>query len=145
MILKKIKILLFISVTVSCNSNIPEVNCSSLNKEEGKYYLDTNLYSGNCLFFNDGNLAELRSIKKGLHKKTIGYWDTGEVKYTGRMKTHSINGTYKEYYKSGSLAKKGRFKMGYYHGKWTFTREDGKILRITTFNKGKVVSEIDKN
>jgi hypothetical protein len=35
--------------------------------------------------------------------------------------------------------------MGYYNGRWKFTDEAGRILRITTFKKGKIISETTKN
>ena len=61
------------------------------------------------------------------------------------MKNDSLNGSFREYYRSGKIAKKGKFKMGYYNGRWKFTDEDGRILRITTFKKGKIISETTKN
>ena len=129
---------------ISCNTDTIEVNCSVLYKEGIKHYLDDSLYSGNCLVFKDENLAESRIIKNGVHKSTIGYYDTGEVKFTGGMKRDSLNGVYKEFYKSGKIAIQGKFKMGYYDGRWRFTQENGVLLRITTFKNGQVVSEIDK-
>ena len=129
---------------ISCNTDTMEVNCSALYKEGINYYLDDNLYSGNCLVFKDENLAEKRRIKNGVHKSTVGYYDTGEVKFSGGMKRDSLDGVYKEFYKSGKIAKKGRFNMGYYDGKWKFTREDGVLIRITTFKDGKIISEIDQ-
>ena len=137
----------FISIFLfmSCNTDIMEVNCSSLNKEGIQYYLNNNLYTGNCISSQYGELAEDRRIKKGIHKSTIGYHESGEVKFTGGMKNDSLSGVYKQFYKSGELAIRGRFKKGFYEGKWRFFREDGVLQRITIFKNGKITSEIDKN
>ena len=130
---------------ISCNTDTIEVNCSVLYKEGIKHYLDDSLYSGNCLVFKDENLAESRKIKNGVHKSTVGYHESGEVKFTGGMKNDSLNGVYKQFYKSGELAIRGRFKKGFYEGKWRFFREDGVLQRVTIFKNGKITSEIDKN
>lgn len=145
-ILMKLKLFLFIiPVLVSCNIESNEVNCNVLKKTDTKYSIDDKLFTGNCLTFKNGVTTESRKIKNGLHKKTIGYWDTGEIKYTGGVKRDSLNGSYREYFRSGKIAKKGKFKMGYYEGRWKFTDESGRLLRITTFKKGKIISEINKN
>jgi len=136
---------ILISITISsCNNDLIEVNCESLSKTGIKYYLDDSLFNGNCLQYSGVVLKENKLFKNGMHKKTVGYYDTGEIKYRGGMKNDSIHGTYKEFYKSGKLAKKGKFKMGFYDGKWQFIREDGVILRITIFKNGQVISETDK-
>ena len=129
----------------SCDRELNEVNCSALKKNGIEYYVDDDLYSGICLVFDKDVLVESRKIQNGVHKTTIGYWNSGEVKYTGGMKKDSLNGSYREYFRSGKIAKKGRFKMGYYDGRWKFTDEAGRLLRITTFKKGKIISEINKN
>lgn len=129
----------------SCDRESNEVNCSALIKNGIEYFDDDDLYSGICLVFDKDVLVEKRKIQNGLHKTTIGYWNSGELKYTGGMKNDSLNGSFREYYRSGKIAKKGKFKMGYYNGRWKFTDEDGRILRITTFKKGKIISETTKN
>ena len=144
----RLKILIFaitLSILYSCDRESNEVNCNALKKNGIKYFVDDNLYSGICLVFDKDVLVESRKIQNGLHKTTIGYWNSGEVKYTGGMKKDSLNGSYREYFRSGKIAKKGRFKMGYYDGRWKFTDEAGRLLRITTFKKGKIISEINKN
>ena len=138
-------IILCIPLIYSCNTKTEEINCSALNKIGIEHYIDSVLYSGNCLIYNGKTISESRKIKKGLHKNTIGYWDTGEVKYTGGMKNDSLNGIFKEFYRSGKIAIKGKFNMGFYDGKWKYSREDGTLQRITIFKKGKVVSETNKD
>jgi len=144
--MKKLSLFILTSLILSsCNSESNEIKCKALTKEGIKHLDDGKIYSGNCLVYKNDIIAESRKIQNGIHKKSIGYWDTGEIKYTGGIKNDSLNGVYREYYKSGRIAKKGKFKKGYYHGRWKFVREDGVVLRVTKFNKGKVISEVNKN
>jgi antitoxin component YwqK of YwqJK toxin-antitoxin module len=142
-----IKLFSYIILLNSCTSENNQVKCSSLEKNGITYIIDGKPYSGECLTFysESDNINEKRVIKSGIHKKTIGYYETGELKFTGNMKNDSVNGAYKEYYKSGNLAIQGKFKKGFYEGRWKFLNEDGLLLRITKFKKGQIVTEMNKN
>ncbi len=94
--------------------------------------------------------GELKSIKifnenKEQTGKYIEYWENGFVKNEGEYKDEKRNGIFREYYQNGNTKFEGIIKNDIPQDKQYFSNNKGKIIKIETWKKGKLVKTEEKS
>ena len=121
------------AVTVSCSKH---VNQYKDGRKNGKW-----TYKSKPGGYSVGK------YRKGIEKGTWKYFEQDKLY---RVERHRGNtSSIKFYYPGGRISSKGETRMDttltdvhwYYHGKWTYYNERGKVTEIRTYEKGKIVDE----
>ena len=152
--MKKIILFYFLAFAfISCDSYTIEydnpIACNDLINNNGLTVykgLPDKKYSGSCYeYSSEGLKTELKSFTKGIpHGMHLGYYYPEEtILFKGFKKKGEIHGEYVRYHKNGQINMKGKFKNGYYTGKWNYFNEKGDIDERKTYFQG-IESESEK-
>jgi antitoxin component YwqK of YwqJK toxin-antitoxin module len=99
---------------------------------------------GRYELYTDGDHLSIRGELE--NNKNNGVWTyfypSGKIESKGLFKDDTLIGKWTWYYEDGTIKEEGYYKNGEREGKWMAYNEYGIIQSQTTFEKGKVTSEI---
>lgn len=115
-------------------------NYEEIKNEGGKSY--TTIYFDKVFeYYPTGELKSIITFNKDKEQtgKFIEYWENGFVKSEGEYKDGLKNGVFKEYYQNGNTQFEGIIKNDIPQDKQYFSNDKGKIIKIETWKKGKLI------
>lgn len=71
------------------------------------------------------------------------YYANGQLEYVGHFANGVENGEWKYYYEDGTIKNTEVWENGLEHGVFLDYAPDGQVRRKVTYDKGRVVSEVD--
>ena len=121
-LIKYIAILFFLcSASISAQKTTwLDVSLKETNQSQSVYYkvISSNDKEENY-FYKSGKI--FRKIKRSKRKKVGGFsefYETGELRVSGRYENGLKEGIWKTYYKNGKIKEKGKYKKGEKVGIW---------------------------
>lgn len=95
-------------------------NLKETSKDKAVYYKIGNNSEGEVSYYykNKNIYRKVSFVDKKIDGKFYEYYNTGELRESGKYKNGLRDGNWKAYYKSGKIYKKGRYNKGDKVGIW---------------------------
>jgi antitoxin component YwqK of YwqJK toxin-antitoxin module len=133
---------------LSLNLSAQDIDCSRINKIDGKYYIDEYeiLFTGTCVSYYENGIVSFRaSYMLGEPYGLFDWWyDNGqkskEITYTYINGKSFINGKSYVWFSNGQLMIKEKFKNGLRDGEWFEYDSSGKQIKYGVYMDGEFIS-----
>ncbi len=91
-------------------------------------------------YYETGELESITKERNGNEDgKQIYFYKNGFIEYKEEYQNGEENGTFIDYYENGNAEWQAEMKDGEYHGKQYHCNQEGKVTKIETWEKGKLI------